>query len=101
MIVDVRIARFLHTRVFFGATFSLEAVGNSRLNAALARLAAEFLRQDMVDCLHKIMKGCANTCTVQSCVCVCISLSKHRRAAGSVPPLQLPHLHPFKCLDNS
>jgi hypothetical protein len=48
--VSVRIASFWDTRVFFGATFfSLEAVGNSGLNAALARLA-EFLRKDMVDC---------------------------------------------------
>ena len=52
LIVDVslRIASFWHTRVLLGATFfSLEAVGNSGLNAALARLA-EFLRKDMVDC---------------------------------------------------
>jgi len=33
-------------------------------------------------------------------VCVCISLQKHRRSC-LVPPLQLPHLHLFKCLDDS
>ena len=71
--VSVGIANFWHTRVFLGATFfSLEAVGNSGLNAALARLA-EFLRKDMVDCLYEIMKGCANTwSTVQSCVCALV-----------------------------
>jgi hypothetical protein len=73
VVVNVRIASFWHTRVFLGATFfSLEAVGKSGLDAALARLA-EFLRKDMVDCLYEIMKHCANTwSTVQSCVCALV-----------------------------
>lgn len=80
--VSVRIASFWHTRVFLGATsFSLEAVGNSGLNAALARLA-EFPRKDMVDCLYEIMKGCANTwSTVQSW---CVSALVHRNTSVAV-----------------